>query len=158
MGRASSIAAVLSVLLVCAPERSAPAESDSPAPAASSPEPTRDQCVSLHESAQTLRQQGKLLDARHALRQCSATACPSLVRSDCVDWLDEIERRIPSVIFYGSKNGEDVVELRVSDGDQAVTEKLGGVPFELDPGPHHFSAELGGVPPLPATYVLQEGE
>ena len=30
--------------------------------------------------------------------------------------------------------------------------------FELDPGPHHFAAELPGLPVQEGTYVLQAGD
>jgi hypothetical protein len=126
-------------------------------PAATS-EPTRAQCLANHEQAQDARLAGQLLTARAALRQCSAAACPALVSRDCVLWLTEVEQQIPSVIFRAAKDGEDVVALRVSEGDHVLTESLTGSPRELDPGPHHFVAELPGFPALDATYVLQAGD
>jgi len=125
-----------------------------PAPA----EPTRAQCLANHEQAQDARLAGQLLPARAALRLCSAAACPALVSRDCVLWLTEVETQIPSVIFRATKDGEDVVALRVREGDQLLTESLTGSPRELDPGPHHFVAELPGFAALDATYVLQAGD
>ena len=122
------------------------------------PEPTRAQCLSDHEQAQDARLAGQLLAARSALRECSAAGCPPLVSRDCVLWLDEVEQQIPSVIFRAAKDGEDVETLRVREGDKVLTESLTGSPLELDPGPHHFVAELPGFPALDATYVLQAGD
>jgi hypothetical protein len=121
-------------------------------------EPTRAQCLAAHEQAQASRLASQLLATRAALRECSAAACPSLVSHDCVQWLSEVEQQIPSVIFRAAKDGEDVVALRVREGDELLTASLTGSPLELDPGPHHFVAELPGFPAQEATYVLQAGD
>src|SRR3954463_15898164 len=127
------------------------------APAVSA-EPSRAQCVTDHERSQDARLSGRLLSARVSLRECSAAACPALVSRDCVQWLTEVEQQIPSVIFRAAKDAEDVVALRVREGDQLLTESLSGSALELDPGPHHFVAELPGFPAQEATYVLQAGD
>lgn len=121
-------------------------------------EPSRAQCVAAHEQAQDARLAGQLLSTRLALRECSAAACPALVSRDCVGWLTEVEQQIPSVIFRAARDGEDVVQLRVREGDKLLTESLTGSPLELDPGPHQFVAELPGFPAQSATYVLQAGD
>jgi hypothetical protein len=127
------------------------------APAAS-PEPSRAQCLADHEQAQDARIDGRLLAARLALRECSAAACPQLVSRDCVTWLNEVQQQIPSVLFRATRDGEDVVQLQVREADQLLTDSVTGSPIELDPGPHHFAAELPGFPPQEATYVLQAGD
>jgi hypothetical protein len=141
---------------------SAPVRAQVPAPApalpAPRPAPTRQQCVSLHEQAQDDKLNGKLLKAQSALRECSATACPPLISRDCVSWLADVEQQLPSVIFRAAKDGQDVVALKVSEDALPLTETLTGTPLELDPGPHHFVAELPGFPPQSATYVLQAGD
>jgi hypothetical protein len=121
-------------------------------------EPSRAECLADHEQAQDARLAGQLLSARAALRKCSAAGCPSLVSRDCVQWLGDVEQQLPSVIFRAAKDGEDVVQLRVREGDKLLTESLTGSPLELDPGPHHFVAELPGFPAQDATYVLQAGD
>ena len=120
--------------------------------------PTRAECLADHERAQDARLSGQLLPARAALRRCAAAACPQLVSRDCVLWLTEVDQQIPSVIFRATKDGEDVVGLRVREGDSVLTESLTGSPLQLDPGPHHFVAELAGFQALDATYVLQAGD
>jgi hypothetical protein len=127
----------------------APARADSP---------SRAQCLAQHERAQDARLVGHLLDARAALRECSAATCPPLVSKDCVAWLTDVEQQIPSVIFSGAKDGEDVVAVSVRDGERLLTESITGSPLELDPGPHRFRAELAGFPAQEATYVLQAGD
>lgn len=120
--------------------------------------PTRAQCLAQHERAQDERLAGQLLAARSSLRECSAAACPALVSRDCVNWLAEVQQQIPSVIFAAAKDGADVVTLRVREGERLLTEATTGRPLDLDPGPHHFVAELAGFPAQEATYVLQAGD
>jgi hypothetical protein len=131
------------------------ARAEAPAPDAA---PSREQCLALHEQAQDARIAGQLLAARADLRECSAATCPALVTRDCVSWLSEVEQQIPSVIFRAVKHGDDLAALRVREGERLLTETLTGTPLELDPGPHHFVAELPGFPAQDATYVLQAGD
>jgi len=118
----------------------------------------RDRCLDQHEQAQSARLAGHLLAARAALRECSAAACPALVSRDCLAWLAEVEQLTPSVLFRAAKDGVDLETLRIREGDQLLTESLTGRPLQLDPGPHHFIAELPGFPPQQANYVLQAGD
>jgi hypothetical protein len=120
--------------------------------------PSRAQCLAAHEQAQDARLASQLLSARSSLRECSAAACPALVSRDCVKWLSEVDQEIPSVIFRAAKDGEDLVALKVSEGERLLTDSLTGTPLELDPGPHTFVAELPGFAPQDATYVLQAGD
>jgi hypothetical protein len=120
--------------------------------------PTRLECVTLHEKSQELRKASKLLDARKALRFCSNEACPTLIRKDCTDWLEEVERAMPSVAFEGVLNGKDATNVRVSEGDRVLAESLTGGSYELDPGVHKFQATMEGHPPIDATSVIREGE
>lgn len=120
--------------------------------------PSRSQCLTGHERAQDARLEGRLLEARVALRECSSAACPALVSRDCVSWLAEVERQMPSVIFAAARDGRDVVTLRVKEGERVLADSITGTPLELDPGPHHFVAELAGFPVQEATYVLQAGD
>lgn len=126
--------------------------------AAAAPSPSREQCLGSHERAQSARLAGGLLAARDALRQCADPACPSLVSRDCLSWLTEVEQQIPSVIFRASKDGEDLERLSIREGNLQLTDSLTGTPLDLEPGPHHFTAELPGFPAQEATYVLQAGD
>lgn len=139
----------------------APARAQQPAAAptaAAGEAPTREQCLEAHELGQSARLNGHLVTARRALRQCTATGCPALVSRDCASWLADVEQQLPSVIFRAVKDGSDVETLRVREGEQVLTESLTGRALELDPGPHHFTAELSGFPAQHATYVLQAGD
>lgn len=120
--------------------------------------PTQEQCLDAHEEAQSARLVGDLLSARRALRQCAATTCPSLVSRDCLSWLTDVEQQIPSVIFRATRDGTDLIEVRIREGERELARSLTGTPLELEPGVHRFSAELAGFPAQEATYVLQAGD
>jgi hypothetical protein len=152
MGLLERFLALASVALVCWPAR-AHAEAAPDAPAM-----TVNQCLDAHEQAQAARQSGDLLRARAALRQCSAASCPNLVSRDCVSWLAEVEQQIPSVIFRATRDGTDLINVRIFEGDRELTSSITGTPLELEPGAHQFRAELEGAPPQQATYVLQAGD
>src|SRR5262245_2210006 len=73
------------------------------APSASQPAPegaelSKAECLERYEGAQVARRERRLLDSRAALRVCSGAACPSAIRADCVDWLDQVSHSIPSVV------------------------------------------------------------
>ncbi len=118
----------------------------------------RTECFALHERAQVLRNESKLLSARQVLRQCSQPACPTLITSDCVQWLEELERQIPTVVFEAVDGDKDVVNVKVTEGDRVLAESMTGSPVELDPGAHKFKAESPDRPTQEMTFVLREGE
>jgi hypothetical protein len=134
----------------------APARAEEPGTGADAS--ARERCLDQHEQAQAARLGGHLLAARAALRECSAAACPALVSRDCLGWLSEVEQLTPTVIFRAAKDGVDLEKLRIREGELLVTDSITGRPLPLDPGPHHFTAELPGFPPQQATYVLHAGE
>jgi hypothetical protein len=119
---------------------------------------SRAECFSLHEKAQVLRNESKLLTTRQVLRQCSLPSCPTLITSDCVRWLEEIERQIPTVVFEAVDGDKDVANVKVTEGTTVLAESMTGSPVELDPGAHKFKAESPDRPTQEATFVLREGE
>src|SRR6187402_3583264 len=85
-----------------------------PAPAASAAaDPAKAECFARHEEAQVARRQGHLLEARAWLRQCSSATCIGIVRADCIEWLAEVERAIPSVVITARARGADLVDVKV---------------------------------------------
>lgn len=128
----------------------APAEADAPAP-------VKLACIQRHEEAQVSRKQGRLLATRSALLACSRADCPDAIRADCVDWLDDVNRSIPSVVVTARDRGADVTDVRVFvDGELTATHLTGGA-LEADPGEHHFRFESPHGPPLERTLLLAEG-
>ncbi len=142
-GPASTTAAA-----TAAPEP-APAASD-PAPAAPSTPATptvpsesadKAECLSRYEEAQVARGERRLLASRAALRICSGAACPSAIRADCVDWLDQVSHSLPSVVVTARARGADVVAVKVFIDGTLAAERLTGFSLEIDPGCTSFRFE-----------------
>jgi hypothetical protein len=121
-------------------------------------EPTKQECIAANESAQALRQAGKLRDAQSKLSVCIASSCPGPVRDDCGQRLDDLQRAIPTVVFdIKDATGRDLLGVQVSiDGSAPAAAGVTAVP--LDPGPHAFHFEATGAPPVDKSLVLREGE
>jgi hypothetical protein len=115
-------------------------------------------CILQHESAQSLRRTGKLLEAREAVLVCSRDECPAAVRSDCGDWLEAMSKNVPSLVFRVKSDDKDVSDVRVSVDGKLITSRLDGTPYELNPGSHTLLFEYAGFDPIQQEILVLEGE
>jgi hypothetical protein len=128
-------------------------------PAASADEPSKLECVRANETAQSLRQSGKLRDARAQLLVCIATSCPGPVRSDCADRLKEVDKATPTIAFdVTDASGVSLSAVAVTADGVAFAASLDGTAMPIDPGEHVFRFSSEGLRPLERTFVLREGE
>jgi len=119
----------------------------------------KDQCVDSNTHAQSLRRHGQLAEAREQLRLCADPTCPALVRDDCTQRLDELDRAQPTIVFdLKDDGGNDLVAVTVRVDGKVVTDQLSGRALPLDPGEHRFSFEVAGHAPVARSFVLKEGE
>jgi hypothetical protein len=129
---------------------------------ASSPayaDPTVDQCVDANTKAQGFRRDGKFGAARLELRICVASTCPNLVRDDCAQRLDELDRAQPTIVFQAEDAaGHDLTAVRVEVDGQTLVDRLDGAAVAVDPGAHMFTFETAGQPPVSQPFVLREGQ
>jgi hypothetical protein len=120
---------------------------------------TKDQCVDANTQAQSLRRQGRLGDAREKLRVCVDAACPSLVRDDCAERLDELNRAQPTIVVdVKDGDGNDLSAVKLTVDGRMVADRLAGTAIPLDPGAHTFVFESAGWQPLTRRFVLKETE
>lgn len=106
----------------------------------------KQECVAAYEKTQTLRDQGKLLDARKQAVVCSAPACPSQAIKDCVQWLAAIDASLPTVVLMAlDPAGAETLDVRVTVDGQALAAKLDGKAVALDPGQHVLRFEMAGA-------------
>ncbi|MDI1446904.1 hypothetical protein [Polyangium sp. 6x1] len=116
-------------------------------------------CADASEQGQELRDQGKLLAARERFLACAAEACPAIVRKDCTDWLADLDERTPSIVLDARGGaGQDLVDVRVLEGERVLASSLDGKAIPLDPGEHNLRYEWPGAPAIEERIVLREGE
>ncbi len=124
-----------------------------------SAEVTKDQCVDANTRAQSLRREGKFGAARDQLALCMNARCPEVVRDDCTQRFDELERAQPTLVFdVKDSAGEDVLLVHVSIDGLPINEPLDGRALVVDPGEHAFTFDAPGGPPTIRRFVLKEGE
>jgi hypothetical protein len=116
-------------------------------------------CLSAASQGQRFRDNHKLVEAREQFRSCAAGDCPSVVQSDCANWLSEVERDLPSVVVSAkSGSGKDLVEVRVTVDGQPLASKLEGQAIPMNPGSHAFHFETSDGKTLDQPVVVREGE
>ena len=121
-------------------------------------DPTKEQCISANEDAQTLRQKGHLQAARTQLLVCVRTSCPTAVRDDCAQRLNDLENAIPTIVFTAKGAGDvDLSDVKVTMDGVAVATRLDGAALTVEPGEHSFEFTTAGYPPVLKTLVLREG-
>jgi hypothetical protein len=121
--------------------------------------PTKDACIDAYRHNQPLRRDGRLLEARSELLICARDPCPPALQKDCLEWLADLDARLPSVLL-GATNaqGDDVVDVTVTMDNRDVTTRLDGRPIPVDPGPHQFRFERAGARAVVREVVVKEGE
>jgi len=125
--------------------------------AAAQDEGAKLECLQRHEDAQIARRGGQLLAARAALLACSREVCPDAVRADCVEWLDDVNRSVPSVVIAARDRGADITDVKVFLDGELVATRLSGSAVEADPGEHHFRFVAARGPVVERMVVMSEG-
>ena len=116
------------------------------------------ECTAAAESAQTLRNAGKLVQAQAQLLTCMKT-CPRLVQTDCGQWLHDVEMRIASVVVRATDaRGTDVLNVRVTMDGTVLMQRLDGLAAPVDPGVHRFVFEREGSVTVTQDVTIREGE
>ena len=115
-------------------------------------------CLQAASDGQTSRNAHKLIDARARFRLCAGIACPSVVQAQCVSWLAEVERSLPTVVVTAKDAaGADLVDVKVTVDGVPFATKLDGGAVPLDPGPHTFHLELADGTARDEPVVVREG-
>jgi hypothetical protein len=120
---------------------------------------TIEECASASEQGQVLRDKGELRAARALLVKCAAAACPGIIRKDCSEWLEEVDRKMPSITPRArDAAGRDQIDVRLLEGDEVLATRLDGRAIAIDPGPRRLRFERAGSPPVEEAIIVREGE
>ena len=115
-------------------------------------------CIDATDAGQQLRDTGKYRAARAQFATCAQEGCPAPIRHDCQGWLDDVDQRMPTIVFGARSHGRDVGDVHVSlDGDP-FTAALDGRPLTIDPGTHRLHFEPPGDVDVEQTVVVRSGE
>jgi hypothetical protein len=116
-------------------------------------------CVDAFESAQAMRQEGKLSASRARLATCVRPTCPALVREECARYTDEVVRATPSIVIAArDAQGRDIAGASLLVDGASIADGLGGRPLELDPGVHQLRVEATGMTMAEQRIVMREGD
>jgi hypothetical protein len=127
--------------------------------AAADEAPDKQRCLDAYAKSQPLRRDGKLSEARQELLLCARDPCPKQLQPDCVGWLEEVDRALPSVILRATDaRGNDVSDVSVSLDGKPFVSRLDGRALSVDPGSHVFRFERTGKAPVEQSIVIREGE
>jgi len=129
------------------------------APSSARADTTKEQCVKANADGQALRLDGKLAAARALLEACGDPSCPGIVRDDCAQRLNELDRAQPTIVFdVKDAAGADASAVSVSADGHPLADKLAGMALRIDPGEHVFVFTAIGLPPVTRRFVVKEGE
>ena len=129
--------------------------------AAAAPARADDQelCLDASSSAQDLRRDKRLGEARAQLLVCARESCPAVVRRDCAEWLVEVDAAMPTVVITAKDDrGADIVAARILVDGKLFLDHLEGKALPIDPGVHAVHVEVEGATPQDQQLVVREGE
>jgi hypothetical protein len=115
-------------------------------------------CVEAASNAQSLRDAHKLVEARTQLLVCAAAGCPSVVQTDCVKWLAQVEAGLPSVVITAKDDtGRALFDVKVAVDGQPLASKLQGEALAVNPGVHTLHLQSADGLSVDQQVLVKEG-
>jgi hypothetical protein len=119
--------------------------------------PTKEQCISAHRECQEAQNSSNLITAWQKANFCTSTACPGLLVTDCARWVNELNQRIPSVVFEVRLDGQPEPSAKIEIDGAPLEKWARDEAVRLNPGRHTFRIVLEPHPPVVQTMLLGEG-
>jgi hypothetical protein len=121
--------------------------------------PTVAECLAASEASLQAGNARKRLAEREHLVACAEPSCPKVIREECERRLDEVNRRISTVVFDIRDAGDHpVTEVTIIVDGRVLAAHVSDEPVPLDPGEHHFLFRALGQPELARDLVIREAE
>jgi hypothetical protein len=118
----------------------------------------KEACFRAYEQAQRFRKVTKLVEARAELVVCQET-CPATLGADCAQWLDDNDRRVPTLLVDAEDAaGHPVSAVRVVADEQLLALHIDDRPIPVDPGEHQLRFESESGLAVVQRIVVREGE
>jgi hypothetical protein len=115
-------------------------------------------CVDAYTQGQELEQAGALRSARDRFLVCARDPCSKVLTKDCMQWLDEVERKIPSLVFVvndAAGREQNDVDVWI---DGAPVASRSGRAVEVDPGDHTVRVVARSGRSVEEHVVAREGD
>lgn len=121
--------------------------------------PDLDACLAAAKDGQTFKIRGQLSTARANLEMCADEACPRMIKQECMRWIEEVDRAMPTIVFAAhDAAGHDLVDVAVKLDGALLSSRLDGKAVPVDPGPHVLRFEAGGLLVRTEHIVAREGD
>jgi hypothetical protein len=118
-----------------------------------------DACMEAADGAQSLRDEGKLIEAREKILVCAASSCPTVVAKQCAKWLQEVDEQLPTVIpRVRDAAGKDLSDAEVRIDGAVRAGALDGRAIPLNPGPHKLTFHREGSADAEESLVIRAGD
>lgn len=102
-------------------------------------------CIAAAEHGQSLRDEGKLLEARTEFATCAQRGCPAIVAADCTKWMEKTAEDIPTLTPRArDANGADLIDVKFHVDGKFVAAALDGRKISVNPGTHTVRFEADG--------------
>jgi hypothetical protein len=96
---------------------------------------------------------------RAELLVCARPTCPGEVRAECLRRIEDVNRRIPTLVFdVRAPNGEAISVARIRMDEETLTDVIDGSALPVDPGRHRFSIEVTAFPTVLEELDVRESE
>ena len=116
-------------------------------------------CANAYEQAQRTRNSGLFRASREQLLICTEDACPTVLRSECVKWLGELDAAMPTVLVVAKDDqGNELADVSVSVDGTKLVDRLDGKALAVDPGTRTFRFARAGSDPIERKVLVREGE
>ncbi len=116
-------------------------------------------CLKSSETAQSLENAGKLLEASAAFTECAQTKCPEVVASDCSTALERLKSRIPTLSLRVQNSAhQDILGARLKLDGVSQPDALKGTPVPVNPGKHVLKVEADGYTEDTRDVLVATGE
>jgi hypothetical protein len=116
-------------------------------------------CLAAASSGQTQRDAHNLIEARDQFRVCAQQQCPAVVRSDCTDWFNAVDKSIATVVITAKDDsGADLLDVRVSVDGKPLLSRLDGQAVSVNPGLRTFHFEFPNGASSDQPVLVKEGE
>ncbi|MFZ5894899.1 MAG: hypothetical protein ACOY0T_27810 [Myxococcota bacterium] len=107
--------------------------------------------------SQQAQADGRLLLARQDAAICTNRLCPAALVADCAAWLEELEQRIPSIVFDVRVDGVVDNSATIEVDGQLVKEWSRGQALPLNPGEHEVKISHVAHPSVVQKVLLADG-